>query len=103
MGYKLRSVLGWQNNNKKNKELSFFTSKNELLLKKMVGSQFSRIERNQDNLCFTILLQQKNRQLLLLKKREVYCLLHPRKEIIKIATECEKTLKSLTKKDFIIL
>ena len=30
----------------------------------------------------------------------MYCLLHPRKEIIKIATECEKTLKSLTKKDF---
>ena len=37
----------------------------------MVGSQLPRIERNQDNLCFTILLQQKNRQLLLLKKRSV--------------------------------
>ena len=103
MGYKLCSVLGCQNNNKKNKELSFFTSKNELLLKKMVGSQLPRIERNQDNLCFTILLQQKKSTTSLIEKKEVYCLLHPRKEIIKIATECEKTLKSLTKKDFIIL
>ena len=32
MGYKLCSVLGCQNNNEKNKELPFFTSKNELLL-----------------------------------------------------------------------
>ena len=34
MSYKLCSVLGCQNNNKKNKELAFFTSKNESLLKK---------------------------------------------------------------------
>ena len=50
--------------------------------------------------CFRILLKQNKFTTSLIQKKEVYCLLHTKIELIKIATECENTLKSLTKKIF---
>ena len=51
--------------------------------------------------CFKMLLTQNKTNLTLISKKETYCLLHPRKEIVQIVKKCEKGLKSLSKNDFL--
>ena len=48
-----------------------------------------------------MILKQKKKTDTLILQREVYCLLHPRKEIVEIGSKCEKKLKNMTKKDFL--
>ena len=53
------------------------------------------------DLCFKMLLTQNKTSTTLISKKEMYCLLHPRQEIVQIVKKCEKGLKSLSKKDFL--
>jgi hypothetical protein len=48
-----------------------------------------------------MLLTQNKTNLTLISKKETYCLLHPRKEIVQIVKKCESGLKSLSKNDFL--
>ena len=43
---------------------------------------------------FRLLLKQDKKKDSLITQREIYCLLHPRKEIVDIGSKCEKNLKA---------